>query len=110
MQTGYGECWHCGEWGRPRRGCPHLNDPAKGKGSFDALKGGKGNGNNCKGGKGENAKMDREQAMGTITYHQEKVCVKVEIRSTQIGTMRGEREIMEITIIAATITPIWRMG
>ena len=30
---GYGECWHCGEWGHPRRECPHLNDLGKGMGS-----------------------------------------------------------------------------
>ena len=49
---GYGECWHCGEWGHPRRECPHLNDLGKAKGSFDALKGGKGKGKTGKGGKG----------------------------------------------------------
>ena len=38
---GYGECWHCGEWGHPRRECPHLNDPTNGKGALAALKGGK---------------------------------------------------------------------
>ena len=38
---GYGECWHCGEWGHPRRECPHSNDPAKGQGSLSALKGAK---------------------------------------------------------------------
>ena len=21
---GYGECWHCGQWGHPRRDCPEL--------------------------------------------------------------------------------------
>ena len=52
---GYGECWHCGEWGHPRRECPHLNNPAKGKGSLGALKGGKGKGfkGKGKGGKGK---------------------------------------------------------
>ena len=42
--NGYGECWHCGEWGHPRRECPHLNDPSKGKDSLGALKGGNGKG------------------------------------------------------------------
>ena len=52
---GYGECWHCGEWGHPRRECPHLNDPSKGKGALGALKGGKG-----KGGKGKGKGGKRE--------------------------------------------------
>ena len=52
---GYGECWHCGEWGHPRGECPHLNDPSKGEGSLGALKGGKGKGGKRKGkgGKGK---------------------------------------------------------
>ena len=45
---GYGECWHCGEWGHPRRECPHFNEPTEVKGAIAALKGGKSNG-----GKGE---------------------------------------------------------
>ena len=45
---GYGECWHCGEWGHPRRECPHLNGPKKVEGAITALTGGKSNG-----GKGE---------------------------------------------------------
>ena len=44
--NGYGECWHCGEWGHPRRECSHFNGPSKGKGSLGALKGDK------RGGKG----------------------------------------------------------
>ena len=35
---GYGECWHCGEWGHPRRECPKCLES---KGSPGALKGGK---------------------------------------------------------------------
>ena len=50
---GYGECWHCGERGHPRRECPHLNDPAKATGSIGALKGGKGKGKKAEGGKGK---------------------------------------------------------
>ena len=55
---GYGECWHCGEWGHPRRECPHLNDPTKAKGALSALRagktgGGKGKGKYGKGGKGK---------------------------------------------------------
>ena len=47
---GYGECWHCGEWGHPRRECPVL---LKEKGTLAALKGkGKGKGKGWKGGKG----------------------------------------------------------
>ena len=57
---GYGECWHCGEWGHPRRECPHINDPAKGKGSLAALKGkqggGKAKGKHGKGWKGGKGK------------------------------------------------------
>ena len=46
-KKGYGECWHCGEWGHPRRECPKLL-AGKGGGSVAALKGkfgyeGKGN-------------------------------------------------------------------
>ena len=53
---GYGECWHCGEWGHPRGEWPHLNDPSKAKGSIGALKGGNGKGGKGKGkgGKGTN--------------------------------------------------------
>lgn len=29
--TGYGEWWRCGEWGRPRRECPHFNVARKGE-------------------------------------------------------------------------------
>ena len=48
---GYGECWHCGEWGHPRRECPQLAAQQNPKGSLSALKGGKsgswkGNGKN----------------------------------------------------------------
>ena len=50
---GFGECWHCGAWGHPPRESPRLNEFAKGKGSFDALKGGKGKGKRGKGGKGK---------------------------------------------------------
>ena len=50
---GYGECWHCGEWGHPRRECPHLNDPSKAKGALSALKGVKGKGKKGKNGKGK---------------------------------------------------------
>ena len=31
---GYGACWHCGEWGHPRRECPELNGQ---KGIVNAL-------------------------------------------------------------------------
>ena len=56
---GYGACWHCGEWGHPRRECPQLTGAntafvnalkVKGKG----FKGGKGKG--FKGGKGKGFK------------------------------------------------------
>ena len=54
---GYGECWHCGEWGHPRRECPHVNEPGKAKGALGAFnggkKGGKGKGKHGKGGKGQ---------------------------------------------------------
>ena len=50
---GYGECWHCGEWGHPRRECSHLNEPANDRGSIDALNNGKGKGGK---GKGKNGK------------------------------------------------------
>ena len=50
---GHGECWHCREWGHPRRESPQF----QGKGSISALKGytgsgGKGKGKKGKGGKG----------------------------------------------------------
>ena len=53
---GYGECWHCGEWGHPRRECPQLLAQQNPKGSISAFKGGKngswkGNGKKGKGGK-----------------------------------------------------------
>ena len=54
--NGYGECWHCGEWGHPRRECPHLNDPAKTKASIGVLKGSKYNGGKTKGWFGKNNK------------------------------------------------------
>ena len=38
---GYGECWHCGEWGHPRRECLHINEFPRAKGTVAALKGGK---------------------------------------------------------------------
>ena len=48
--NGYGECWHCGQWGHPRRECPEL---FKEKGIVAALKGkGKGTGKGQKGYKG----------------------------------------------------------
>ena len=54
---GYGECWHCGGRGHPRRECPFFNEPNKGKGSLGAFKGGKhggkGKGKQGKGGKGK---------------------------------------------------------
>ena len=66
---GYGECWHCGQWGHPRRECPELlkqqagtvaalkgKGKGKGKGSkgYTGYKGGKGYGHgNSKGGKGK---------------------------------------------------------
>ena len=47
---GYGECWHCGQWGQPRRECPELR---KEKGIVAAPEGkGKGKGNGPKGYKG----------------------------------------------------------
>ena len=47
---GYGECWHCGQWGHPRRECPEL---LKEKGDIAVLKGkGKGKGKGYKGCKG----------------------------------------------------------
>lgn len=62
---GYGECWHCGEWGHPRRECPHLNDPSKAKGSLGALTGWqkqrwKRKGQRCKG-KGQRWKREVEK-------------------------------------------------
>lgn len=43
-----GQCWHCWEWGHPRRECLQLNNQ---KGDVNALKGkGKGNGLGYKGG------------------------------------------------------------
>ena len=46
-----------GEWGHPRRECPHLNEPGKGKGALGALQGGKyggkGKGKHGKGRKGK---------------------------------------------------------
>ena len=54
---GYGQCWECGEWGRPRRECPQFLERMKNKrGEVVALKGGgkkgkKGTGKG-KGGKG----------------------------------------------------------
>ena len=53
---GYGECWHCGEWGHPRRECPHLNDPTKAKGAIAALKVGKAGGGKVKGKYGKGGK------------------------------------------------------
>ena len=37
-KKGYGECWHCGEWGHPRRECPKLAGGKVG-GDVSALKG-----------------------------------------------------------------------
>ena len=43
---GYGECWHCGQWGHPRRECPEL---LKENGIMAAFKGrGKGKGKGYK--------------------------------------------------------------
>ena len=53
---GYGECWHCGGWGHPRRECAKCLES---KGSLGALKGGKigkGKGKKGKGNKGYWAK------------------------------------------------------
>ena len=56
---GYGACWHCGEWGHPRRECPQLANAAKdtinalkgkGKGYKGKGKGYKGKGKGFKGG------------------------------------------------------------
>ena len=60
---GYGECWHCGEWGHPRRECPQLQGKDASKGSFSALKGHKGGGGKGKhktgkGGKGYGYKRE----------------------------------------------------
>ena len=43
-KKGYGECWHCGEWGHPRRECPKLLAQQNSKGAIDALRVGKGKG------------------------------------------------------------------
>ena len=55
---GYGACWHCGEWGHPRRGCPQLRGAQKG--TVNAVKGKrkgfKGKGKGFKGGKGKGYK------------------------------------------------------
>ena len=55
---GYGACWHCGEWGHPRRECLQLK--GAGKDSVNALqgkgKGYKGKGKGSKGYKGKGYK------------------------------------------------------
>ena len=53
---GYGECWHCGEWGHPRRECPQLHGQQGQKGSLAALKGYKGGGGKGRGKKGKGGK------------------------------------------------------
>ena len=55
-KKGYGECWHCGEWGHPRRECPHLVGQQASNGTLSALKGGKNNGWKGKGRKGKGGK------------------------------------------------------
>ena len=35
---GYGKCWHCGEWGHPRRECPEYIK-LQSKGDVSAFKG-----------------------------------------------------------------------
>ena len=59
---GYGECWHCGQWGHPRRECPQL---LKEKGDLAALKGkGKGKGKGSKGYKGYKGRKGNGQGGG----------------------------------------------
>ena len=58
---GYGECWHCGGWGHPRRECPHFNEFTTAKGAITTLKGGKSGGG--KGKKVSTANMVRAKAM-----------------------------------------------
>ena len=53
---GYGECWHCGEWGHPRRECPLLQGKDAAKDSISALNGYKGSGRKGKGKKGKGGK------------------------------------------------------
>ena len=75
---GYGKCWHCGEWGPPRRECPHISDLAKAKGALAALKGGKlgggkGKGKHGKYGKGKgNGKANGEKDITNNTGRQVK--------------------------------------
>ena len=53
---GYGECWHCGEWGHPRRERPELHGKDASNGFISALKGSKGYGGKGKGKKGKGGK------------------------------------------------------
>ena len=58
---GYGECFRCGEWGYPRRECPHLNDLTEAKGALAPLKGGKSAGSK---GKGKYGKIGKDKGNG----------------------------------------------
>ena len=71
---GYGECWHCGEWGHPRRECPQFLAQQSQRGSISALKGAKngswkGNGKKGKGGKGQGYKGKGKNNKGGYYYN-----------------------------------------
>lgn len=87
---GYGQCWHCGGWGHPRRECPQLAGAYKGsvnasKGKGKGFKGGKGTG--FKGGKGKGSKGNSWQYKGGYRSPgkpSEKTSITIAMKSTMM--------------------------